>query len=309
MKKHLSKIFGFSSLLALFLISSISLLLASCGGGSSSNENSPAVTYSVSGQVTSGGSGLSGVTVTLSGAGSATATSDASGNYTFSGLANGNYSVTPSKTGLTFSPTSSSQTVNGANISAVNFTATAIAGFFSISGSVTSGGSGLSGVTITLSGAGSGTATTDASGNYTFSGLVNGSYTVTPSKTGFTFSPASSPQTVSGVNISSVNFGATSVQKAQIVACPSSGTTDVTIQDFSFTQSAVTVSVNGIVKWTNNGRSEHTVTSGVPPVSDGTFNSGILGLASTVCVQFLAVGSYPYYCVIHPFMTGSVTVQ
>ena len=43
-------------------------------------------------------------------------------------------------------------------------------------------------VTMTLSGAGTGTTTTDASGNYTFTSLANGTYTITPSKTGYTFS-------------------------------------------------------------------------------------------------------------------------
>jgi hypothetical protein len=45
---------------------------------------------------------------------------------------------------------------------------------YSISGTVTSSGSGLQGVTMTLSGASSASATTDTSGNYTFTGLVNG---------------------------------------------------------------------------------------------------------------------------------------
>ncbi len=62
-------------------------------------------------------------------------------------------------------------------------------GTYSISGTITSGGTGISGVTVTLSGAGSGTTTTDSNGNYTFTGLSNGSYTVTPSKSGYTFTP------------------------------------------------------------------------------------------------------------------------
>jgi len=59
---------------------------------------------------------------------------------------------------------------------------------------------------LTLSGAASQSTTADASGNYTFSGLANGSYTVTPSKTGFSFSPASQPVTISGANVTGVNF-------------------------------------------------------------------------------------------------------
>lgn len=97
-------------------------------------------------------------------------------------------------------------------------------------------------------------------------------------------------------------------QSAQIVACPA-GTTDVTIRDFFFLPSATTISVNGIVKWTNSGTFVHTVTSGSPPAGDGKFNSGTMGTGTTVCVQFLAAGSYPYFCAIHTTMTGTITVQ
>jgi hypothetical protein len=63
--------------------------------------------YTISGQVTLSGSGLSGVTVTLSGSQSVTTTTDGSGNYGFNLPAGGNYTVTPSLNGYTFSPPSS----------------------------------------------------------------------------------------------------------------------------------------------------------------------------------------------------------
>src|SRR5206468_8940116 len=55
------------------------------------------------------------------------------------------------------------------------------------------------------------TVTADASGNYSFTGLLNGAYTVTPTKSGFTFTPANQPVTVSGANVSGVNFTASAV--------------------------------------------------------------------------------------------------
>ncbi len=78
---------------------------------------------------------------------------------------------------------------------------------YSISGTVTLSGAGLQGVTMTLNS--SSTATTDASGNYIIAGLSNGSYAITPSKTGYTFAPANSAQNVNGANITGVNFMAT----------------------------------------------------------------------------------------------------
>lgn len=50
-------------------------------------------------------------------------TADTNGDYTFNNVGNGTYTITPSKSGLTFSPSSQTATVNGTNISGVNFTA------------------------------------------------------------------------------------------------------------------------------------------------------------------------------------------
>jgi M6 family metalloprotease-like protein len=86
------------------------------------------ITYSVSGTVILNGSGLSGVTVTLSGPSSGNTITDYSGNYSFTGLTDGTYSVTPSKSGYTFTPTSKSVTISGANKTGQNFTASAIPG-------------------------------------------------------------------------------------------------------------------------------------------------------------------------------------
>lgn len=65
---------------------------------------------------------------------------------------------------------------------------------YSIAGTVTDNGSALAGVTVS-DGAGH-TATTDANGAYTLSGLSAGTYTITPAKAGYTFSPVSRAVTV-----------------------------------------------------------------------------------------------------------------
>src|SRR2546430_2106855 len=81
---------------------------------------------------------------------------------------------------------------------------------WTISGAVTPAASGV-GTTLVLSGAATGTVTADAAGNFTFTGLANGTYTVTPSKTGFTFNPAKQSVTVSGANVTGINFTAAPV--------------------------------------------------------------------------------------------------
>jgi uncharacterized surface anchored protein len=62
---------------------------------------------------------------------------------------------------------------------------------------------------MTLGGAATGTTATNASGNYTFAGLANGSYTVTPSLAGYTFNPVSRNVAVSGANVTGQNFTGT----------------------------------------------------------------------------------------------------
>ena len=80
--------------------------------------------HSLGGQVTPAANGT-GATLTLSGPSSAATSADVNGNYSFAGLLNGAYTVTPSKMGFTFSPISQDVTVSSANVSGINFTATA----------------------------------------------------------------------------------------------------------------------------------------------------------------------------------------
>jgi len=80
----------------------------------------PAATYSISGSA-----GTPGATLT---AGTKSALSDSLNNYSITGLANGTYTVTPTKSGCTFSPLSLSVTVSGANVTGKNFTASCSSG-------------------------------------------------------------------------------------------------------------------------------------------------------------------------------------
>ena len=82
-------------------------------------------------------------------------------------------------------------------------------------------------------------------------------------------------------------------------------TAGVSIVDFAFNPSSVTVNVNDSVVWTWIGPTIHTSTS-----DTGLWDSGILsGSANKFTHVFMATGSFPYHCSVHPFMTGAVTVQ
>src|SRR6202043_55279 len=97
-------------------------------------------------------------------------------------------------------------TVTGANLSAMNFSGTAQT--FNLSGTITPSAGGA-GASVALNGASSATTISSSSGNYVFSGLLNGNYAVTPSNTGYAFSPATQAVTINSVNVTSINFAAT----------------------------------------------------------------------------------------------------
>ncbi len=144
--------------------------------------------YVVRGRVTAGGAALAGVTVTLSGSKAGTATTDSNGGYSFNVPAEGSYTVTPSRKQYTFAPSSSTFTNLGGDQTA-DFDATLDR--HTLSGRVADkNGAGIQGVTLTLSGSQSGTATTDAQGDFSFPNLpAGGTYTLTAAKAHYTFAP------------------------------------------------------------------------------------------------------------------------
>lgn len=139
-------------------------------------------TAGIQGRVAVEGQGLSGVTVNLSGVGPArTTTTDAAGQYAFAELRAGVYQVGISgfsADDYEFGQTSQSVTVALGQTANVPFDGTRLrtAG---ISGQVAVGGQGIGGVMVALSGAASATDTTNMDGQYGFSGLAAGTYTVT----------------------------------------------------------------------------------------------------------------------------------
>jgi LmbE family N-acetylglucosaminyl deacetylase len=222
--------------------------------------------YTISGTIT----GVGGATVTLSSGGStvATITSGASGaTYSFAAISNGSYTVTPSLSGYTFSPTSASVTVNGANATATAFTATAQT--YTISGTIS--GAGGNGATVKLTGTASATTTANASGAYSFSNVLNGSYTVTPSLAGYTFSPTSASVTVNGANATVSAFSSTTAQTYTISGTIAgvAGAT-VTLSSGGSTVATITSGASGTAySFTNVPNGGYTVT---PSLAGHTFS-------------------------------------
>jgi len=80
--------------------------------------------------------------------------------------------------------------------------------------------------------------------------------------------------------------------------------TEVKIDNFSFGPATLTVPVGASVTWTNRDDIPHTVVS-----TDGVFKSKVLDTDEKFTFTFSKAGTYPYFCSIHPKMTGKVVVQ
>jgi nitrite reductase (NO-forming) len=82
-----------------------------------------------------------------------------------------------------------------------------------------------------------------------------------------------------------------------------------TLTDTAFQPNPAQVSTGGTVTWTNNDAQAHTATSGANATPDGKFDSGILAPAATFDFTFNEAGEYPYFCLLHPNMVGTVSVS
>jgi plastocyanin len=71
----------------------------------------------------------------------------------------------------------------------------------------------------------------------------------------------------------------------------------------------VSVSAGEEITWSNDDSAAHTVTSGLPGSPDGIFDSSLFMAGSTFSVTLDESGEYPYFCMVHPWMIGNITVN
>jgi len=72
----------------------------------------------------------------------------------------------------------------------------------------------------------------------------------------------------------------------------------------------VSISVGDKITWSNDDSAAHTVTSGTPADGpDGNFDSSLFMAGNVFSITFNEAGDYPYYCMVHPWMTGIVQVS
>ena len=84
----------------------------------------------------------------------------------------------------------------------------------------------------------------------------------------------------------------------------STATAEVKIDNFSFGPQTITVPVGATVIWTNHDDIPHTSVS-----TEGVFKSKVMDTDEKFFFTFTKAGTYPYFCSIHPKMTGQVVVR
>ena len=80
--------------------------------------------------------------------------------------------------------------------------------------------------------------------------------------------------------------------------------------DGCFIPSMVTIDIGGEVIWENNDTAAHTITSGTAVEGpSGVFDSSLVMAGSSFSHTFEDAGTFDYFCMVHPWMVGTVMVS
>ncbi len=97
---------------------------------------------------------------------------------------------------------------------------------------------------------------------------------------------------------------ANSVTQPALAAAENASVVQVKIDNFSFTPQTLTIDAGTTVTWTNNDDVPHNVVS-----TEKVFKSKTMDTDEKFSYTFTKLGTYNYYCSIHPRMTASVIVK
>lgn len=86
---------------------------------------------------------------------------------------------------------------------------------------------------------------------------------------------------------------------------PGGGGNQITISNFAYSPSPMTVAKGTTVTWKNNDATQHTATA-----DDGSFDTGVINAnATSGGVTLNTAGTFTYHCNFHSTMHGTITVQ
>jgi plastocyanin len=76
------------------------------------------------------------------------------------------------------------------------------------------------------------------------------------------------------------------------------------IRNYNYNPRIISIPLGATVTWLNDDKVDHTATE-----KNGVWDSTIIHSEESQTLQFDTPGTYNYYCTIHPYMTGTLTVR
>ena len=95
-----------------------------------------------------------------------------------------------------------------------------------------------------------------------------------------------------------------------VTNAPGSSTPGCETTDNCFMPSTVVITAGGTVTWENTDNAAHTATSGsATDGPDGVWDSSLMMVNGSYSVTLDEAGTYPYFCMVHPWMSGTIIVE
>ena len=127
---------------------------------------------------------------------------------------------------------------------------------------------------------------------------------------GLSFSGLNSEEIISEeINSKETSLQTEEVMDADVVIPTKVSRPGCDIEDICYIPSKIVVEKGDSVTWLNEDSSFHSVTSGVYGEPTGLFDSGYLDPYEYYTLSFDEIGTYDYYCTLHPWMFAQVIVE
>ena len=110
-------------------------------------------------------------------------------------------------------------------------------------------------------------------------------------------------------NFEDIDSQAEEIMEADVIIPMKVSRPGCDIEDICYIPSNIVVEKGKSVTWLNEDSSFHSVTSGFYPEPSGLFDSGHLDPYQSYTLFFDEIGTYDYFCTLHPWMKAQVIVE
>jgi len=154
----------------------------------------------------------------------------------------------------------------------------------------------------------------NAMGSWEFTGNALAIHTKNPTEFTVSYSVSATSEAGKPIlepEVKGPTMGMPVLPQTHTVSLPEgSGVPGCEVTQECFTPSSLEINLGDTVSWSNDDTAAHTVTSGsAADGPSGVFDSGLFMAGNTFEFTFDKTGTYPYFCIVHPWMTGKIIVN